>query len=97
MTADPEAVFLRYGNLRFRVSAGRFPVFPSRKGRAFLPDRSASAIVVPQGVPGSQAPGFGGIAATVSSVLDGLLAGYVGEEVAKWEGEQLSKINTSKR
>ena len=47
---------------------------------------------VPGGLfPSRYAPNFGEIAATVSSVLDGLLAGYVGEEVAKWEGEWLKQ------
>ncbi len=45
---------------------------------------------VPGGLfPSRYAPNFGEIAATVSSVLDGLLAGYVGEEVAEWEAKKL--------
>ena len=52
---------------------------------------------VPKGFfPNRYAPDFGEIAATVSSVLDGLLAGYVGEQVADWEAELLMKQNKNK-
>ncbi len=45
---------------------------------------------VPKGLfPSRYAPGFGEFAATVSSVPDGLLAGYVGEQVADWEAGKL--------
>ena len=80
---------------RHRRTVSCFP-FPQRPG-VFAGQVSFGDCCAPGLFPSRYAPNFGEIAATVSSVLDGLLAGYVGEEVAKWEGEQLSKINTSKR
>ena len=71
--------------------------FSSQSGNDLLAQSIAAGAIaamtehfVPKGLfPGRYAPDFGEIAATVSSVLDGLLAGYVGERVANWEAEWL--------